>query len=79
MSLFVEASLKGLPEKIELAYRWLLLLGEQYKPGTNSIVMPIDWSSGKLNRIVTSTYEAQSIALTVAAEEAIQLKKERIG
>ena len=75
MSLFVEASLKGLPEKIELAYRWLLLLGEQYKPGTNSIVMPIDWSCG----IVTSAYEAESIAQTVVAEEAIQLKKELVN
>ena len=41
--------------------------------------MPIDWSSEKLNKIVTSTYEAESIALTVATEEAIQLKKEFIN
>ena len=75
----VDASLKGLPEKIESAYGWIILPGEQYKPGTNSIVMPIDWSCGKLNRIVTSTYEAESIALTVAAEEAIQLKKELVN
>ena len=41
--------------------------------------MPNEWSSGKLNRIVTSIYEAESIALTVASEEAIQLKKELIN
>ena len=41
--------------------------------------MPIDWSSGKMNRVVTSTYEAESIALAVATEEAIQLKKQLIN
>ena len=79
LSVFVDASLKGLPEKIESAYGWIILIGGKYQPGSRNTVMPIDWSSGKLNRIVTSTYEAESIALTVATEEAIQLKKEIIN
>ena len=76
LSLFVDASLRGLPDKIESAYGWIVFLGGQYKIGQQSTAMPIDWSSGKLNRIVTSTYEAESIALTVATEEVIQLKKD---
>ena len=78
-SVFVDASLKGLPDKIESAYGWIILLGGRYRPGMHNVTMPIDWASGKLNRIVTSTYEAESIALTVATEEAIQLKKELIN
>ena len=75
----MDASLRGLPDKIESAYGWIVFLGGQYKIGQQSTAMPIDWSSGKLNRIVTSTYEAESIALTVATEEVIQLKKEIIN
>ena len=79
LSIFVDASLKGLPDKIESAFGWIIFLGGQYKAGEHGICMPIEWSSGKLNRIVTSTYEAEAIALTVASEEAIQLKKELIN
>ena len=49
----------------------IILLGELNKLRTNTIVMPLDWSSGKLNRIVTSTYKAESIALTFATEKAV--------
>ena len=76
LSMFVDASLRGLPEKIESAYGWIVFLGEGYRSGDKNIAMPLDWASGKLNRIVTSTYEAEAIALTSAIEEVIQLKKE---
>ena len=76
--MFVDASLRGLPEKIESAYGGIVFLGEGYRIGKHNVAMPLDWSSGKLDRIVTSTYEAEAIALTTATEEAIQLKKELI-
>ena len=79
LSVFVDASLRGLPDKIESAYGWIIFIGDQYRPGEDRVAMPIEWSSGKLNRTVTSTYEAESIALTAATEEAIQLKKEFIN
>ena len=79
LSMFVDASLKGLPDKIESAYGWIVFIGEGYQPGQHNVAMPLDWSSGKLHRIVTSTYEAEAIALTNATEEAIQLKMEIIN
>ena len=42
LSVFVGALSRGLPDKIETAYGWIILLGGQYKIGQKSTVMPIE-------------------------------------
>ena len=42
LSMFVDASLRGLPEKIESAYGWIVFLGEGYRIGKHNVAMPLD-------------------------------------
>ena len=79
ISVFVDASLKGLPESIESAFGFIILVSGGYQPGERKKACVITWKSGKINRIVTSTYEAEAIALTQAAEEAIAIKRQVIA
>jgi len=37
LGVFVDASLKGLPDKIESAFGWIIFLGGQYKAGEHGI------------------------------------------
>ena len=46
--MFVDASLRGLPDKVESAYGQIVFLGDGFQPGKHSIAMPLDWSNGKL-------------------------------
>ena len=76
VTVFVDASLKGLPDSIESAFGFIIMISAGYKPGERRKACVVTWKSGKVNRVVTSTYEAEAIALTQATEEAIAIKRQ---
>ena len=76
ITVFVDASLKGLPESIESAFGYIILISGGYQIGERRKACVVTWKSGKVNRVVTSTYEAEAIALTQAAEEALAVKRQ---
>ena len=76
ITVFVDASLKGLPDSIESAFGFIIMISAGYKPGERRKACVVTWKSGKVNRVVTSTYEAEAIALTQATEEAIAIKRQ---
>ena len=79
ISVFVDASLKGLPDSIESAFGFIIMISAGYIPGERRKACVVTWKSGKVNRVVTSTYEAEAIALTQASEEAIAIKRQVIA
>ena len=74
ISVFADASLKGLPDKISSAMGYIILLSDGFKPGANGKVNVLSWRACKTRRIVASTYDAETLALTTAMEEAIFLR-----
>ena len=76
---FTDASLKGLPGAIESAFGFIIFISGGFQPGENKKACPITWKSGKLRRIVTSTYEAEAMALTEAAEEGLSIKRQLVA
>ena len=74
ISVFADASLKGLPDKISSAMGYIILLSDGFRPGANGKVNVLSWRSCKTRRIVASTYDAETLALTTALEEAIFLR-----
>ena len=64
ITVFVDASLKGLPDSIESAFGFIIMISAGYKPGERRKACVVTWKSGKVNRVVTSTYKAEAIALT---------------
>ena len=79
ITVFADASLKGLPGSIESAFGYIILISGGYQFGERNKACVVTWKSGKVNRVVTSTYEAEAIALTQAAEEALAIKRQVIG
>lgn len=54
MSVFADASLKGLPDKISSAMGYIILLTDGFRPGNRARVNVLAWKSCKTKRIVDS-------------------------
>ena len=74
LTVFVDASLGGLPGKCDSAYGYVIFLSEGFNPTERRTANVIDWHCGKIDRVTTSTYEAESIALRDAAERVINIR-----
>ena len=74
ITVFSDASLRGLPDKISSAMGYVILLSEGFRPGNRTSCNVLSWKSCKTRRIVASTYDAETLALTAALEEAIFIK-----
>ena len=74
ITVFSDASLRGLPDKISSAMGHVILLSEGFKPGHRTNCNVLSWKSCKTRRIVASTYDAETLALSAALEEAIFIK-----
>ena len=74
ISVFVDASLGGLPGRTDSAFGFAIFLSDGYNPTEKRTCVPITWHCAKINRVTTSTYEAESIALKFATEIAINFK-----
>ena len=74
ISVFTDASLRGLPDKTSSAMGYIILLSEGYKPGQLNKACVLAWKSCKTKRIVASTYDAETLALTGGLEEAIFIR-----
>ena len=78
ITVFADASLKGLPDKLSSAMGYIILLTDGFRPGDRARVNVLSWKSCKTKRIVASTYDAETLALTTAMEEAIFIKEQII-
>ena len=74
ITVFSDVSLRGLPGKVHSAMGYLILLSEGYTPNVSSRCCVLSWKACKIKRIVTSTYDAETIALELGLEEAIVIK-----
>ena len=74
ISVFTDASLRGLPDKTSSAMGFIILLSDGFKPGSKNKANVLTWKSCKTKRIVASTYDAETLALTGGLEEAIFLR-----
>ena len=74
LTVFVDASLGGLPGKCDSAYGYVIFLSEGFNPTERRTANVIDWQCGKIDRVTTSTYEAESIALREATERVMNIK-----
>ena len=74
ISVFTDASLRGLPDKVSSAMGFIILLSDGFKPGSRNKANVLSWKSCKTKRIVASTYDVETLALTGGLEEAIFLR-----
>ena len=74
ITVFADASLKGLPDKTSSAMGYIIMLTDGFRPGNRAKVNVLSWKSCKTKRIVASTYDAETLALTTALEEAIFIR-----
>ena len=78
LTVFSDASLKGLPDKTSSAMGYIVLLSEGFKPGHRNAANVLSWKSCKTRRIVASTYDGETLSLSTALEEAIFIKEQLI-
>ena len=74
ITVFSDASLRGLPDKVSSAMGYVIFLSEGYRFRERNGCNVLSWKSCKTRRIVASTYDAETLALTTALEEAIFIK-----
>ena len=74
LTVFSDASLRGLSGKVHSAMGYLIFLSDGYTPNQNSKCCILTWKSCKVKRVVTSTYDAETISLELGLEEAIVLR-----
>ena len=75
LSVFVDASLGNLPGRMDSAYGYAIFLSQGYNPSEKRAACILDWHCSKIDRVTTSTYEAEAIALKHATEVTINLKE----
>ena len=78
LTVFSDASLRGLSGKVHSAMGYLIFLSEGYTPNRSSNCCVLTWISCKVKRVVTSTYDAETISLELGLEEAIVIKEQLI-
>ena len=74
ISLFMDASLGSLPNRTDSAFGFAVFLSDGYNPTEKKTFVPLSWHCAKISRVVTSTYEAEAIALRHATEIASTTK-----
>ena len=74
ITVFADASLRGLPDKTSSAMGFVILLTDGFQPGLNNKANVLSWKACKTRRIVASTYDAETLALTTALEEAVFIR-----
>ena len=75
LTVFVDASLGNLPGRMDSAYGFAIFLSQGYNPSEKRTACILEWHCSKIDRVTTSTYEAEAIALKHATEVAINLKE----
>ena len=74
ITVFVDASLGALPGKTDSAFGFAVFLSDGYNPKERRTAVPLSWHCAKIDRVTTSTYEAEAIALKYASEIAINFR-----
>ena len=74
ITVFADASLRGLPDKVSSAMGYVIFLSEGYRFRERTGCNVLSWKACKTRRIVASTYDAETLALSTALEEAIFIK-----
>ena len=78
ITVFSDASLRGLSGKIHSAMGYLIFLSDGYTPNKSARCCVLAWKSCKVKRVVTSTYDAETISLELGLEEAIVIKDQLV-
>ena len=78
ITVFSDASLRGLSGKVHSAMGYLIFLSDGYVPNESSKCCILAWKSCKVKRVGTSTYDAETISLELGLEEAIVIKDQLV-
>ena len=74
ITVFTDASLKSLPGKIKSPMGYIVLMSNGFVPGRRTRCCVLTWRSCTVSRVVTSTSEAETLALSDGLEEAIMIR-----
>ena len=74
LSVFVDASFNGMPDGQSSAFGYIIFLSGGYAIGKRGKCCVLSWKANKLRRVVTSTFEAETLALAEALDEAFVLR-----
>ena len=75
ISVFMDASVGKLPDGISSAMGILIFLSNGYKPHQRRDCCILSWKSSKVRRVVSSSYDAEVLALSERLEEALVMRK----
>ena len=76
LTVFADASLGGLPDTVSSAFGYIILLSDGYSPGKRGNCCVLSWKANKLPRTVTSTFEAETLALSEALDRAVVIRQQ---
>ena len=74
ITVFTDASLKSLPGKIKSPMGYIVLLSNGFIPGRRTRCCVLTWRSCTVSRVVTATFEAETLALADGLEEGIMIR-----
>ena len=78
ITVFVDASKGILPDGESSAMGYVIFLTNGRKEGGKSPCVPISWCSSKIRRVVNSTFEAETLALSDALDQALIIRHQLI-
>ena len=76
LTVFSYASRANLPDGVSSAMGYIIFLTNGYVLGQEGQCNPLVWKSTKIQRVVSSTLDAETLALLAALEQAIVLKNQ---
>ena len=78
ITVYSDASFKNLPDGVNSAMGYVILLSNGYEFNERSNCCVLAWKSVTIKRVTNSTYESETLALSEAVEEAMVLKDQLI-
>ena len=75
ISVFTDASVGKLPDGVSSAAGIIIFLSNGYRPKQKRDCCVLSWRSSKVKRVVSSSYDAEVLALSEGLEEALVLRK----
>ena len=79
ISVFTDASQKGLPDKISSSYGIVIFMSNGYVIREKNLCSVLHWKSGKVKRVVSGIYDAEILAMSEGLEYAIVIRKQLLA
>ena len=76
VSVFTDAALAGLPDKVSSPYGIVIFLSNGYEPRQRNYCAIVHWRSAKVKRVISGPYDGEVLALAEGLEEGIVIRKQ---